>query len=443
MKLFEKDHQVFNRTEPYLTSKGVAIDVEEFLSNMNEYDAIDTAMEARDDLIDIKATLLENRDQVNEASVKLYNRSVTTILNNLGVDYHKHQLSVESLTESSIEIHYANISMEGIIQDLWEKIKALFRKIFEGIKKFYNNHIAKSGRVRKGLVKMKDLLESTKNDAKATTAKNVSSSMKRHFKGYSTVDGGSASDFAATALIAVNGVQVPVNKAALAFVDKELPSIEDIKALVDKVKKVREDRKDAGGSAVTFSKLKDGEDADKVESITAGGSRKKDTKHVKGFGASVLDSLKKLVDKKTPGGSKWTSIEVDNEGSLVLEKEEGEGNDPSSVAISDKKTLLENIKACIVILDAGDINTKGFEKINDAVTKRFDELERAVKAVDKGIEEEGANKREIQAEFKEHLDSIKVFMKSYNAISKDIFKIIINTCEANLDYAKECIKYYG
>lgn len=432
MKLFQSTHEIFDRTEPYMTRKGVAVDVEEFIGNMQEYEALEVAIEAYDELATLMSTVLRNTGDINNSSVALYNRQVAQTMRSLGLDSKRYELSVESHIEGSVKLTHSQLDMEGFIGDLWEKIKAIFKRIIEGIKKFYNRYMTEVGHLKGQLEKIRKTLSNTNNDLVRQQAKIVPSTIKRHYAGTNTVNSSYVKEVHSSAdhvLIAMS----QVNNDAEKFMSSEV-----MKPSVWKKLTTKKSEGDKLESKFSDDKLEDGQ-SDALK--TTGGALLEDRDNTgqSAFKAGTIQKLNALKGKKMVNGKVLESAS-EEDGTVKLNWKD-EDTEPQSLMLGNKSVLLGLVEGAIKLIDESEKERVKFAKINDNVMKAFDAIDGALRTVDK---QTGNTKdAQLQRVVKSQMDSLKTFLQSYSGLGQGLLGSIKDTCKGDLAYAKESIRYFG
>ena len=422
----------------------------------------------------------ENYSLINESNYVLYNEYMQLIANNLGV---KPQLiTQESLSDLNPIVLNRQLALEGFIGTIWQKIKDLFSKIYEGVKKFFVGYFTRVGRLKKKLINLQEVLSETDKDLQKVSIDNPSGGVVTRFP----LNGNLSSDTFATALgIASDmaSILTKVDKDATALANKEVLD----KDFVTKIKNLR------SASAANKDKAEDLQN-DKTQGIKKFyGEGKKNNKEIsknqksltdlakqqskeadteegkavaigdsprnagldfdegeftaakKEFGqflATTTQEFAKLKDKHIVKGKTITKITTSDDG---VEFEIDTNTDkPDSMSLDNKAGLSKLIKDSIAILTEMEKLTTNYSKINDTVMKNLETVDKIIKDIDAiGDQKLGPYKNVLTKKVQERLRLMKNFFNNYNRVNKNLFEMTLDILEGNAEYAVVSLKYFG
>lgn len=441
MKLFSGEQSIFNRTEPYLTRNGVVLEEHEFMNDVT-YESLEIAIEAFGELIDLKSTLLDNKDHINPSSVYFYNSKIKEVFKSLNIDCEHYCISMEEVQDSHYLFISQRIAMESIIKKVWRGISLAFKKIYEAAAFALSRFNDRSVKATKDIRKMIELLEGLGDkDAKVPNSSSIPKSLARDFKGRRTIDEGAlkVANSGATALPVI------------------MKAINDATKPLVKLSKARDHLKSEVDRAITSGKYspKDGESGEPSKTMTEVNNTSGYDDDAAGTSTGERGELSVFSDKVTKiinNGLKGKSIITPKglkklkearrdpkDNKVVFEFDDGE-DEVTGLVILNKESLLSILMTNVDMAEGLVGIRRDYTKINDELMKSVKDMDSLMSKAASGVKEGGS---EIQRLIKTEMSDIRKFFQGYNDIQKNFFGCVVDTLEADYNYAKECLKYYG
>ena len=124
---------------------------------------------------------------IDKGNYVLYNEYIKAVTSNLNVKQPPvvSQEAIQILPTVALNHH---LSLEGFIGDMWEKIKGLFRRIYESVKKFFTSIFTRMGRIRSKLENLEKVLSSTDKDLKQLSVDKVPGGLASKYPFSGTLD---------------------------------------------------------------------------------------------------------------------------------------------------------------------------------------------------------------------------------------------------------------
>lgn len=418
---------------------------------------------------------------VDNKNIHLYNAYTELLADKLGVSMPSlKQVTTASLESLNVVTVNSEIALEGWISNLWNKIKGLFIKMYEGVKSFFKKYFTRLGRTKNALENLKLTLEKTDKNLVKASLDNYTGSLLKRYSGYSVVNASNVKK----SLSNVSGLTSAlnaVNKTAEKFankhmVDKEfftkLKSLKDLAASSDSVKqevddntpgklkslvnsKSREDRKDKLQESATLaevSKQAKSESSSMDTEVTTlssaeSGDIETNAQLAKKDMAEFMEDVKKALDSsinsKLVSGKVIKRVEVND--TFDLEVEMDDSDDPAdSINLGTRSDLLDAVKKALEMINSSKADVDNYGKINDTIINNLSTVDSLISDIDRiDPEKYGKYKKLVNEQIRERLTMLRKFFSAYNKVGKNIFDLTIDTCEGVVDYSVTSLKNFG
>jgi len=448
MKLYSEDKPI-----PISLPKPV-VATEDDLSINKECSALNEHIIAYRSLSTVQEQVsLESYSFIDKHNYVLYNEYIKSITSNLGIT-HLPILSQETIQELPTVALNHHISLEGFIATIWEKIKKIFKGIYEKIKGFFTRFFTRLGRLKGKLKNLDEALSGTDKDIQKVNLDKVPSALATKYP--------LAENLTGTDIIEVfNNVNTlqeqtkTITSKAKEFASKDILDknfIEEIKKLKDtaKASKVQIDGNNQNKKAGSvFKEAKFGEDGkankeldkdnkslaqvakdseeeassktDKIDEVVGKNadslSDNQDAqfqaaqKELVDFSKTVSDTLNKVKGKNLTDGVVYTSVTVDENGALKIESEKKEIT-PSSISLTERAVLSKLIKDTIKVVDNAEKDLNVYGSVNDAVMKNTEIVDKLIADLDKMGEDPSFSKykKVLTNKVKVRLGLLKTFL---------------------------------
>lgn len=423
--------------------------------------------------------VLEGHRSVDSRNYVLFNEYMAMISKNLGVSVSV--VSQESIEESSLA---SSLALEGLIGSMFSKIKELFVKIYDAIKKFFVSYFTRLGRIKKKLQNLKEVLQETDKDIKNLVLEKAPGALISKFPIGEKITVNVVNRYLDNASI-VKNILTEVNAAAKQLAKKEVfdrdfvASIKNLRELAKKNEsKVREniDEKTTGlksfyGKGREKNKAIDAENKDlkqiandakeeanekEGEAIDIGNSSDNAgveinekgfelaKKELKDFMELVEKSFNELKDKPLVNGDVVKSVTVKEEEGIEIEIENDKDNSDNGASLAGKADLLELIDKSIKLLDGVEKLSSSYGEINDTIMESVGAVEKTIREIDGiKIENLGKYRTVLSNKVRDRLRLMKVFFNNYNKINKKLFSIVVDNAEGTSSYAVVSLKNFG
>lgn len=456
---------------PSLTRNGVTISEEEMCQLDDDFVSLENYTESYISVSTVYEHLVDKPiNFLDSGNFVLYNEYIKNITKNLDTKSPVLFISQEAIDHMPSVVLNRKLALEGFVADMWTKIKELFKRIYEGVKKFFAAIFTRMGRMKKKLKNLEKILGSTDKDIKTIHLDKIPGGLASSYPVSGAVNFNSImevfgnSTLGSTALVKIN------NEAKKLANEDILDSsfVADIKALKSKNASLKQDTGNqvadqstpsTSGSLTDAAKAID-EPVNKAESdaieigsrvenegITNSDSdvegENKALASFKVFSKNVADTLEPLKGKKLIKGKVISDIEVEAESSLkfviTVDKENPEGID-----LGDKTELMKLISASNKVFEGMESVAKNFSEVNDTIFKNMDKIDKITKDIDAiQIESLGKYRAVLQKKIKTRLNLMKNFFKGYNEINKNMFGMTIDAIDGNINYTVLSLKYFG
>lgn len=424
----------------------------------------------------------ESYSFIDKNNYVLYNEYIKAITSSLGVKSPPvvSQEAIQILPTVALNHH---LSLEGFIGDMWEKIKGLFRRIYESVKKFFTSIFTRMGRIRSKLENLEKVLSSTDKDLKQLSVDKVPGGLASKYPFSGTLDQKVVTEVY-TNVSSLTEVLGGVNKLATDLAKKEVLS----KDFVAKVKSLR----DLSKSATDKSKELEGSKEKGIKAMIPGTDKNKKNSEIK----DTQKGLKEMADEATKDADKQEGEAIDigkNNGDLDIDdagfkaakaefgellkqietkfssmkgkplisgkvikdikvdEDSGIGVDmdtdketPNILSMGSKMDLLKLVKASRETIKNTEEATKNYGQINDTIMDSLNTVDRLIKDLDGiGQEKLGKYKTVLSKKVRERLNLMKTFFNNYNTVNKELAGMVVEATEGNIEYAVQSMKYFG
>lgn len=417
----------------------------------------------------------ESFDFVNGNNAILFNEYLKGIQRNLKIPVAGY-LATERINEGTIELKTYQLSLEGIISNIWEATKRMFRKIGSSISEFFRRRFTSLGIAERRLENLIKVLEKTKAELQEVEHEKVPGKVKTTFpvKGRvssSDLDNGiSLVDDILDAVDIINKNSEDVAKKSI--LDSNTVAV--LKGLRDKVELANKEKGEDPGM-INFSKKAKAQKANyekntdiaekaqkQADDLSASVSELGDKapvnedeglanarKELAAYFAGIQPSLKKLEKRVMPNGKvikevkfDWKADNADSEPKIEIEIDTVD-DEPTSIALGSRSKCLNLCKVSLDQLKKMKNTTKSFPKVNDIVQDQLDKVDRLIKDLDK-LDESGAQsyKKLLQNQVKARLNIMKNFYTAYNQLNKNFMEYTIDTAEGVIVYSTESLKRF-
>lgn len=417
----------------------------------------------------------EHFNFIDKSNYVLYNEYIKTITSNLNIK--PVTISQEAIdTIPSVVLNH-HISLEGLIGDMWEKIKTLFTKVYEGIKKFFTTYFTQLGRLKKKLNNLKEVLEETDKDIKNLTKEDVPGNIASKYPYPGTVDLNLIQEIFNN-INTVTSTLVKINSLALKFADKEMldsnfvSKVKTLRELASKSKdQINENNEKKGLNPLSKNNrdlqkenksLKEIADSSEKEAsntentaINIGNDSSnadvefddKDfnlaKKEFSEFIKEIEKEMNNLKNKNLINGLKITGIEIKEESGIDFQTEIIKET-PNLLNLASKTELLTLINETIKMIDSIDKVSDSYSQINDNIMKNMNSVDKIIREIDGfKIESLGKYKNVLTNKVRERLKLMKTFFSQYNKVNKSLFGYVIDTAEGNVAYTLISLKNFG
>lgn len=432
----------------------------------------------------------ESFNFIDKGNYVLYNEYITAITANLNVG------RVVTISQESIEtlpgvVLNHHIALEGLIADIWTKIKAIFNKIYEAVKGFFAKYFTRVGNIKRKLENLKEVLGETTSDIKTLHHDNVPSDLasKYPINGPLTLDV-VRSTFSNVA--AVGDILNTVNTKATAFAKKDVldanfvakvKSLKDLAASSKEGAKGVQDKLDSRGTMEKIKGVIPGTNANKDakemkgekknleqvakdsekeaaktegEAIDTGNSEYRksmdidDTqfnaakKEFQSFMADIETQFAKMKGKPLVNGQVITKVEVKGDEGINIDLDTNKDGPPASLSLGSRSELQKLVADSLKLVTEVEKLAKNYGQINDTIMKTINDVDKIIKDIDAiKMENLGKYKTVLMKKVKERLSLMKSFFTNYNKINKNLFGLVLDACEGNIAYAVTSLKYFG
>ena len=415
-------------------------------------------------------TLVDAKNQV------LFTEYTKLLAAQMGVEV---KAPVRTISTESYDVIQANceIALEGVLGDIWRKIKEFFAKIASAVKGFFARLFVRLDKVRAQLKNLQKVLKETKKDLQKTESMDAPGSIASKFKGNSAVTESVVKQTVDAISPFVKGV-TSITKAGEAFAGKDIVGnnfISSIKELREKAsadaaaiaennatktsnnpfkdrplkKAIKEETKELKAdmaSSLGKAQEQESEVVSKGEALDKGSldtNQMQANKEFEGFLASCEESIKPAVGRLMIGGRTIKSVKADGEKGLEVEVDVNE-DEPSDCTFADRAGLLFLVNRCSEMLESVHADVKRYAKVNDVVLEKTKLIDRLISDIDRDAPEKlGRYKNVLHEGIRQRLTLLKKFFSNYNQVGKNSLDWTLDTCEAVVVYSTTSMKYFG
>lgn len=409
----------------------------------------------------------------------LYNEYIKAITANLNLT-HVPVVSQEAIDTLPVVALNHHLSLEGFIGDIWAKIKALFVKVYDTVKKFFTSIFTRIGRLKAKLTNLEKVLRTTDKQLQKAGNDKVPSSLSSKYPISGNLTLQTINEVFANTT-AIGDLLVSMNKQATELAGKEILDknfVTGIKNLrsqsqsakdeidannADKEKGVKaalglsKKNKEIDKSNDSLKKIAD--DAEKSAEDEEGKASDIASKNAgldiddKGFEAAkkefgaflktIEDGFNKVKGKPLISGKHITQVTVKPDEGVEFETEESKET-PSQIQYGDVMELRKLVETTISVVDNLEGAAKSYGDINETIMKNLDVVDKLVKDIDAiGDQKLGKYKTVLTAKIRERLNLMKSFFRDYNKVNKNLTEMVVEAAEGNVAYTVESLKYFG
>lgn len=479
MKLFSNENMIATESlDKLIGSKEETIDTldKDFTSLENHVNAYVSVGIVHEAVAEESFNFLDKKNYV------LFNEYIKTITKDLGLKSVP-VVSTEAITELPGLVVNHDLALEGFLGSLWDKVKTLFKKIYESVKAFFTKHFTRMGRLKKKLENLKEVLKETDKDIKQLNLDKVPGPISKAFP----FEGVITEDTVKTSLDIVKGVinvLSVTNKDAVALAGKDVLDrdfVAKVKALKDQVS-ANKDKIDENNSNKTgglkslygegkannkqlkednktlsqINKEKSSEIASKEGELKATVSSKENIeamledksfevakREMSAYYTEVAKAFKAIEGKPIPGGKMLKEAKITEDG-IELNFDENK-DEPNSVSLGSKNSLTGLVDTMLSSLDELEKATNGYSKVNDAIMKNMDTVDSLMKDLDKVTDNPNyqAYKSVLEKKVRERLKYMQKFFTEYNKISKNLIEVVASVGDGVVAYGVSSLKHFG
>jgi len=480
MKLYSENRPIpISSPKPVIAIEDLSIDKECLALNehVKAYRSLNTVQEQ---------VSLESYSFIDKHNYVLYNEYIKSITSNLGIAQLP-IISQENIQELSTVVLNHHISLEGFIATIWEKIKKIFKGIYEKIKGFFVRFFTRLGRLKGKLKNLDEALSGTNKDIQKVNLDKVPSGLATK---YPLADNLTGSDIIEV-FNNVNSLQEQtkvITSKAKEFAAKDVLD----KNFIEEIKKLKDSAKAAGAqidgnnqnkkSGIVFKEAKFGEDGkankelDKenksLAQVAKDSEEEADTKtgevdavvgkntdalssnedvqfqavqkELIDFSKTVSDVLNKVKGKNLVGGIVYTSITVEQDGNLKIEDEKKDVK-PSSISLTERAVLSKLVKDTIKVVENAEKDLNVYGTVNDSIMKNTEIVDKLIADLDKMGDDPSFSKYKtvLSNKVKVRLGLLKTFFSEYNKVGNTMFGMVLDTADGNVAYATLCLKFFN
>lgn len=413
---------------------------------------------------------------VDNKNVVLFNEYMRVLQTNLGVSPKAvHHVALEQMPIATVNYE---ISLEGWLKSIWEKIKGFFKKIFDAVGEFMKRHFTRLGRIKMKLENIQKVAKESSKTMGLTFLDDLPSGLKSKFKGFGDISESTVTKGIAAAKDSVEEIKNIValtNKAANSelldanFVSEIKKLKETALAAQSKIANNKEARKD-----LTLLKGKDREEIGKMKKenkslaqVAADATDESEFKDhiVKEVGADLHDtddnmtqaaqetyksymedvkkSLEKHVGVKVIGAKMIEKVEINGEGQLEVTLDEKDGDEPKGANLTNAEGVQTLAAAALEMIKAAEDMASGYAKVNDAIMKRVGTVDSLIADIDRvDPERYGKYRAVLDKRIRTRLKMMQNLFRSYNQVNKNFFEVALSTGDAVVDYCVTSMKHF-
>lgn len=468
--------KLYGSEEPKVSPPPLAPEPE--VSTEALFDQLDRHMKAYESVQIIHSEIAaEELTFVDKKNVVLFNEYLRVLQTNLGVA--PQQVNPVALEQMHITSVNYEISLEGWMKSIWEKIKGFFKKIYDAVGAFMKRHFTRLGRLKNKLENISKVASETKKNIGLARLDDLPSGLVSMFKGFDDISEAVVSKAIATAKDAVeeikNIVAITQKAASTGIVDQNF--IAEIKKLKDTAtattakiaenkskettgvkglygegkannKAIKEENKSLqqiANDATDDANTKDAEvvSLGKDMDDTDEGHEQKAQEFYKAYMSDVMKSMEKHVNVRMVGVKMITKVEINSEGQLEVTLEENDEEEPKGAVLTNSEGVKTLADAALAVIKAAEDMASGYAKVNDEIMKRLQDVDSLIADIDRiDPERYGKYKSVLDKRIRSRLRMMQNLFRSYNQVNKNFFEVAMNTGDGVVDYCVTSMKHF-
>lgn len=428
----------------------------------------------------------ESFNMIDKSNYVLYNEYITAISKNLDIPKPVliSQEAIQTLPGVVVNHH---VSLEGLLGDLWGKIKAFFSGIYDKIKQFFVTYFTRLGRLKNKLKNILEVLAETDKDLTTVNLDNPPSAIASKYPYEKRISYGGVTEvfnniaIAGTILTKVNdkarslaskeildknfvgkvkalrdqakaaGDQIGKNKEeinkpkGMFFTDERAKNKEKAKGLKEDNRNLEDLRRDSEKEAnQTEEEMRDINSNNKPSELEIDDKGFQEAKKEFDLLMSEIDKeFKQLINKPLVNGVTITKVEVNEDSGIELEKDTNKDK-PDGVALASKTEVITLISKTSKVVESVEKVSKNYGEINETIMNNVNAVDKIIMDLEKTPDKEyGKYKTILSKKVKERLNLMKTFFGTYNKINRSLFEMVLDAADGNVAYAVLCMKYYG
>lgn len=426
----------------------------------------------------------ENYNFIDKGNYVLYNEYIKSITSNLNMKTVPiiSQEALDTLPTTALNHH---VALEGFIGDMWNKIKEIFRKIYDSIKEFFTKYFTRLGRLKNKISNLIEVLSETDKDIQKPYIDKVPGSLAAKYPVKGQIDSSVVAEVYNNLAILINSFD-EINSKAETFASKDIlekdfvakilklkNEINDTNAKLgqnkeaqdglgsikkhipgtddnSKNKELNKDNKSLEKDAMDKSNQLDNK-KDEIGKITAGESDldiddKKSEEAKKEFMAflkTLEDVLGKVKGKPLIKGKIIKEIKISEDSGIELEIEDNKET-PDGVRLDDKDSLIKLLKIILEGIEQSEKLATVYGKINDKIMDNMNAVDKLINDLNKIPDESlGKYKKLLNNKVKVRLNMAKTFFNNYNKICKNVLEMMMDTGDGCVEYSVLSLKNFG
>ena len=405
----------------------------------------------------------------------LFNEYLGMVKRNLNVNLDG-AMALESAIATPHGLKHYQLSLEGIIGNMWAAIKKVFIRLGSAIKEFFKRHFTRLGKNKKRLENLLNTLKKTDKDILEINLEKVPNKIKSAFPYKGDISERDIKESVAAAAAIEDTLQI-INNGAVEMAKKSVMDrdfVSRIKALADTIKDARGNTKEEGlrdkaGRVVPFmSKTEKSKDNDKFKDIANKATDEKagiEKELSQNAGQEDIDAdtgIQKVVDeltvyfgkiaksmegvrgRKLPGGKVLKTIKIEPDSGIELEFDDDKDT-PDSVSLGSKSSLTNLVSDCLGVIEAMEKTAKVYGTVNDTIMNGIKTVDSLIGDLDRlNYSPDAARyKKKLENQVKLRLKLMQTFFTNYNKINKNFMSMVLDVSEGVVVYATESLKKFG
>lgn len=456
-------------------SKSIDLQVSEF----NKHVAAFNSLNVIDEQI-----ASENFNFIDKGNYVLYNEYIKSITSNLNMGYIP-VVSQEAVETLPMTVLNHQIALEGFIGDMWNKIKEIFRKIYDSIKEFFKKYFTRLGRLKNKISNLIEVLGETDKDLQKPNLDKVPGGLATKYPFKGDIDSGVISEVYNNLAILINSFD-EINAKAEAFANKDILEKDFVAKIIklkneigdannkigqnkeeqDKLGSVKkhlpftEDKaknkelnnenksleKEAQSKANEVENKKDDIKGivDKESDIDLDDKKSEEAKkEFLAFLKTLENALSKVKGKPMIKGKIIKEVKVSEDSGIELEMDDDKET-PNSVRLDDKASLIRILKIVLEGINQSEKLTTVYGKINDKIMDNMNAVDKLINDLNKIPEGSlGKYQKLLNNKVKVRLNLAKTFFNNYNKICKNMLEMMMDTGDGVVEYSVLSLKNFG